>query len=102
MWHSPAYALNHPGRYACRPQDPQSDAASRAAGDRLLAVILKVLAGCGLTGSDAIHVTRTIRAIGHGFATLQVAGGFQLADDVDESYRHAIAMLTASLPSLAR
>lgn len=93
------YALDHPNRYAALPHDPHPDQAWMAAGDRLLSVILKVLAECGVTGTDAIHTTRAIRAIGHGFATLQIAGGFQMAEDVDESYRRVIDMMTASLPS---
>lgn len=94
-----AYALEHPNRYAMLPQDPQPDNATTVAGERLLSVILAVLEGCGVTGADAIHLTRAIRAVGHGFATLQIAGGFQLAEAVDESYERAVRLLTASLPN---
>jgi hypothetical protein len=39
-----------------------------------------------LDGPRLIHAARSVRVAAHGFATLQASGGFQLAEDVDESY----------------
>ena len=38
-----------------------------------------------------------LRSVIHGFATLEVAGGFGLPLDCDESFRRLIAMLIAGL-----
>jgi AcrR family transcriptional regulator len=92
-----AYALAYPNRYAALPQHPAPDPGLAAAGTRLVEVILAVLRGYGLEGPDAIHATRAIRAAAHGFASLQIAGAFQLAEDLDTSYDRLIDVLTAGL-----
>jgi AcrR family transcriptional regulator len=91
------YATTHPGRYALLPQTPQTDPDLAAAGTRLVEVFLAVLRGYGLTGSDAIHATRSLRAAAHGFVSLESAGGFGLPEDLDTSYRTLIAMMIAGL-----
>jgi AcrR family transcriptional regulator len=92
-----AYALAHPNRYAALPQYPVTDPDLSAAGARIIEVILAVLRGYGLEGHDAIHAARAVRAAAHGFASLQAAGAFQLAEDLDTSYDRLIGMLTAGL-----
>jgi AcrR family transcriptional regulator len=89
------YALAYPNRYAALPQQPAPDPDLAAAGTRIVEVILAVLRGYGLEGPDAIHATRAIRAAAHGFASLQIAGAFQLAEDLDTSYDRLIGVLTA-------
>lgn len=91
------YALEHPNRYAALPQYPVPDPDLAAAGDRVVGVILAVLRGYGLDGSDAIHVARSVRAAAHGFAALQAAGGFQLAEDPDTSYQRLVDLIVAGL-----
>jgi AcrR family transcriptional regulator len=91
------YATEHPGRYALLPQTPQPDPELAAAAGRLVEVFLAVLRGFGLTGSAAIHVTRALRAAAHGFAALEVAGGFGLPEDLDTSYRRLVGMLIDGL-----
>jgi AcrR family transcriptional regulator len=92
-----AYALEHPNRYAALPQHPVPDPDLAAAGTRVVEVILTVLRGYRLESSEAIHAARSIRAAAHGFAALQTAGGFQLAEDLDTSYERLIHMVTAGL-----
>lgn len=96
------YALEHPNRYAALPQHPVPDPELAAAGDRVLQVILAVLRGYGLEGSAAIHAARSVRAAAHGFAALQTAGGFQLAEDPDTSYERLIDLLAVGLRSTHR
>jgi len=36
-------------------------------------------------GNDALHATRGLRAIIHGFVSLDAAGGFRLKLDLEES-----------------
>jgi AcrR family transcriptional regulator len=94
-----AYVVEHPGRYAAMPVDPLHDPLLADAGKRLIAVFLAVLRGYGLRGSAAVHATRCLRAIGHGFASIEAAGGFGLSEGLDRTYEQLIAMFTASLPS---
>jgi AcrR family transcriptional regulator len=97
------YAVAYPHRYAAIPQHPVSDAELDAAGQRVLTVILAVLGGAGLTGADAIHAARCVRAAMHGFAALQAAGAFQLAEGLDESYDLLIHLISpVASPSPAR
>jgi AcrR family transcriptional regulator len=92
-----AYAVEHPARYAAIPPDPLHDPALVVAGTRMLDVVLAVLRGYGLEGSAAIHATRRLRAIVHGFASIEADGGFGLPEDLDDTYEQLIAMFIASL-----
>jgi AcrR family transcriptional regulator len=91
------YAVAHPHRYAALPQQPRPEPALAAAGSRAVEVILAVLRGYGLEGSAAIHATRCIRAALHGFAALEISGGFQLAEDLDESHRLLVDLVVAGI-----
>ena len=53
-------------------------------------VALAVVASLGVQGVDALHAVRGLRSLVHGFATLEVAGGFGLPLDCDESYRRLV------------
>ena len=69
----------------------------QAAEDRVVHVGMAVVASFGLSGEDGLHAVRALRSVIHGFATLEVAGGFGLPLDCDESFRRLIAMLIAGL-----
>jgi AcrR family transcriptional regulator len=92
-----AYVVERPARYAAMPADPLHDPALAAAGTRLLNVFLAVLRGYGLDGSDAVHATRSARALAHGFASIEASGGFGLPENLDETYERLIQMFLASL-----
>jgi AcrR family transcriptional regulator len=92
------YVLEHPNRYAALPADPLHDLALQAAGGRLLGVILAVLRGYGMDGSNAVHAVRCLRVAVHGFASIEAAGGFGLSEDVDETYERLIQMVLNTLP----
>ena len=65
--------------------------------ERTVNVGLVVMASLGLKGDDAIHGLRAFRSMVHGFATLEVAGGFGLPQDCDESFRRLVHALVAGL-----
>lgn len=65
--------------------------------ERTMNVGLVVMASLGLKGEDAIHGLRAFRSMVHGFATLEVAGGFGLPQDCDESFRRLVQALVAGL-----
>jgi len=65
--------------------------------ERTMKVGLAVMASLGLQGEDAIHGLRAFRSVVHGFATLEVAGGFGLPQDCDESFRRLVSALVTGL-----
>ncbi|NIJ11774.1 AcrR family transcriptional regulator [Saccharomonospora amisosensis] len=92
-----AYVLDHPKRYPLTPMDPLHDPVQREAGTRLLQVMLAALREYGLEGADAVHATRRLRVVVHGFASIEAAGGFGLPEALDETYEQLIDMYLASL-----
>ena len=76
---------------------PSAGIELQAAEDRVVHVGMAVVASFGLSGEDGLHAVRALRSVVHGFATLEVAGGFGLPLDCDESFRRLITMLIAGL-----
>jgi len=91
------FAQAHPGRYAAtlRAPDPD-DAEATVAAESLLRTVFSVLAGYGLTGTNAVDATRMLRASLHGFVALQAAGGYEMPRDVDRSFDRMIVALDAA------
>lgn len=92
------FAHERPGLYPAtlRAPDPH-DAELNALAEELLAIILAVLAGYELHGAEALHATRGLRSLLHGFVALEAGGGFGLPLDLDESYRRLVATFTSGL-----
>jgi len=67
----------------------------------VLQAIIDALREYELDGSRLIHAARSVRVAAHGFATLQSSGGFQLAEDVDESYEILIDMIIDGVARLS-
>ena len=65
--------------------------------ERAVRVGLAVMASLGLRRKDAIHALRAFRSMVHGFATLEVAGGFGMPEDCNESFRRMVQSLAAGL-----
>ncbi|HST84939.1 MAG TPA: TetR-like C-terminal domain-containing protein, partial [Kineosporiaceae bacterium] len=95
------YVVAHPARYAAMPVDPLHHPALAATGTRLLNLLLAVLGGYGLSDDNAIHAVRRLRAVAHGFASIEAEGGFGLQIDLDVTYDQVIQMVVASLPRRA-
>lgn len=87
------YAVERPNRYQIIPQRLRQDSELVAAADEVLHAIVAALREYELDGPRLIHAARSVRAAAHGFAMLQATGGFQLAEDVDESYEILIDMI---------
>ncbi len=97
-----AFASERPGLYegtlrSPEPQDPEVNAASQDIVD----TVLTVLEPFHLNYEDAIHVVRGFRSIAHGFISLESAGGFGLALEVDESYRRLISVFLQGVHSVS-
>ena len=85
------YAKKHPGRYAASVIAPtRGDTEYEQVGASVLRTVAAVLGGYGLTGDDTIHAIRGLRALMHGFVSLEAAGGFAMPLDLDESYRRLV------------
>lgn len=81
------HGARHPGRIAAAARAPRPDDEEHArAGGAAVAELLAVLADYDLTGEDAVHAVRTVRACLHGFVVLEAAGGFGLPQSVDETF----------------
>ena len=64
---------------------------------RSVKVGLAVMASFGLQGEDAIHAVRALRSLVHGFATLEVSGGFGIPLDLNESFSRLVKLFIAGL-----
>ena len=93
-----AFAHAHPGLYGAmqRPPDP-ADADAVQTGERVVELVAAVLRGYALEGDDAIHGVRLVRAVLHGFVSLEAAGGFALPLSLDETWRRLVEMLDRGL-----
>lgn len=65
----------------------------RLAEERVLHIVLRIIQSFALVGDDAIHAARGFRSLVHGFATLEISGGFGLPLDLDDSFNRLIHML---------
>lgn len=99
------FAHERPGVYAATLRAPESgDAEWAALGAELVGIVLAVLAGYGVEGDDALHATRGLRSLLHGFVALEAGGGFGLPLDRDESFERLLQGFIAGLhrPAPAR
>lgn len=64
---------------------------------RSVKVGLAVMASFGLEGEEAIHAVRGLRSVVHGFATLEISGGFGLPLELDESFERLVDLFIAGL-----
>jgi len=98
-----AFVKERPGLYAAtlpasRLREPSAEEELQTAEQEALEPVLMVLASSyGLEDEEALHATRCLRAAVHGFATLEVAGGFGLALDTNESFRRLVRTIIGGL-----
>ena len=64
---------------------------------RSVKVGMAVMASFGLEGEDAIHALRGLRSLVHGFASLEISGGFGMPLDLDESFSRLVGLFIAGL-----
>ena len=97
-----AFARERPGLYATTVRAPDPvDEELLAAASAALDVVLAVLAGYGLRGPDALDAARALRALLHGWVTLETAGGFGIPQDVDRSFDRTLDGFDAALSGTA-
>ena len=89
-----AYIREFPGLYQASLRASRNletpDPRLTAAEQKVVQVALAVIESFDLSGEEAIHAVRALRSVVHGFATLEVAGGFGLPLSLDDSFERLI------------
>lgn len=91
-----SFARKHPGLYAAtlNVQNHNNEELQKEESD-IVSIVLRILNFYGLEGDGAIHVTRGLRSVLHGFSSLEQNKGFGLSQMVDESLYLTIEALIA-------
>lgn len=86
-----AFALERPGLYAAtlRPA-PKKDRELHQSRQKVIALVLAALKSYGLDGDEALHAARGLRALVHGFVSLEALGGFGVPVELDDSFRRLV------------
>lgn len=88
-----SFAQEHPGVYPLTVRAPDPDEPELVAvSQELLQLIRLLLASAGLSGADALHAIRGLRALLHRFISLETAGGFKMALDQEESFSRLVTL----------
>ncbi len=95
-----AFAHAHPGVYrltirAAAPDQPEL----AAAGQDILDTLFAALRPYELSTEDTLHTIRGLRSVLHGFVDLEIAGGFGMALDRDDSFRSLLESFIAGIQS---
>jgi AcrR family transcriptional regulator len=95
------YIKEYPGLYisTLRASGTQADVDPELENEeaRSVKVGVIVMGSFGLEGEDAVHAVRGLRSVVHGFATLEVSGGFGMSLDLDESFTRLVELFIAGL-----
>jgi AcrR family transcriptional regulator len=89
------FAHEHPGLYPLLVR-PVNEALS-GPGQRIIDILMAIMAAYNLSDSDALHAIRGLRSIMHGFVDIERSGGFGLPLDLDESYRRLVTVFIQGL-----
>lgn len=96
-----AFATTYPGRYSATQIAPQgSDGADQTLSDAMakaVTVVAAVVAGCGVPPEHVVDAIRAVRAGLHGFASLEVGGGFGMPEDVEVSFAFLVRALEVGI-----
>jgi AcrR family transcriptional regulator len=95
------HVKSNPGLYMATLRSSALEAelhpALKAEDDRIVQIGVTIMQSIGLHGQDAIHGLRGFRSMVHGFASLEISGGFGLPEDCDESFRRLVSGLLKGL-----
>lgn len=85
------FAQQNPGIYALVARAPEAHETELVdLAQQLLQHLLLILSSLGLDGEDALHAVRGLRAILHGFVSLEAAQGFRMELDRELSFRRLL------------
>ena len=96
-----AYIKECPGLYLSTLRasgtQPEADPQLEQEEARSVKVGMAVMASFGLEGEEAVHALRGLRSLVHGFATLEISGGFGIPLDLDESFSRLVDLFIVGL-----
>lgn len=93
-----AHAHAHPGRYAATVVAPAADDHKNTlVAEQIFTALAAVLHGYQLSDEDTLHAIRALRAMLHGFVTLEAADGYAMDLDLDKSYHQMVTRFDAGL-----
>jgi AcrR family transcriptional regulator len=102
-WAYRDFVINRPGLHAATQRAPEpGQTALQAAAESVLEILKRVLEPIGLSEKEQIHAIRALRAMVHGFVSLEQAGGFGLPVDLDESFQYLVDMYIAQVTGETR
>ena len=81
-----SFAHTNPGIYQLTLPVGEIDSEIDRIGWNTISLLLLILGSFGLKGDEALHVVRGFRSLVHGFVSLELAGGFGLDLDLDQSF----------------
>lgn len=97
------FAREHPGIYALTIRAPNADDTELSnLAQMLLQSLLLIMASLGLEGEDALHAVRGLRALLHGFVSLEVAEGYRMPLSLDVSFQRVVAAFVDGLQADSR
>jgi AcrR family transcriptional regulator len=90
------YIKENPGLYPISVKSsanqPNSSPEMEQAQGKVVKIVAAIIASFGIEGDQAIHVIRAFRSLVHGFATLEINGGFGLPQDCNRSFDYLLSM----------
>ena len=96
-----AYIKEYPGLYLSTLRasgtQPEADPQLEQEEARSVKVGMAVMASFGLEGEEAVHALRGLRSLVHGFATLEISGGFGIPLDLDKSFSRLVDLFIVGL-----
>ena len=94
-----AFAGRRPHRWGLMEHPNAADPAVAAASARLVEIAYAVVRGFGLAEEEQVDTVRALRAAVTGFLALEHGGGFQLARELDPSFKFLVKVLANGLVS---
>ncbi|MCC6736530.1 MAG: WHG domain-containing protein [Bauldia sp.] len=96
------FAAERPGLYAATLRvTPSESPEIEAASSIFVGVVSTVVEGYGIRGPESLHAVRAIRAIVHGFVSLDANGSFGTGTNVEESFVRLVRGFAAGLSPTA-
>ncbi|WP_280435112.1 TetR/AcrR family transcriptional regulator [Nocardia carnea] len=92
------YAAQHPGRYAAARMRLPTDTAAASAGIRHSNMMRAILRGYDLDEPEQTHAVRLLGSVFHGYAALELGGGFDHSEpSAEESWSRILEVLDSTL-----
>jgi AcrR family transcriptional regulator len=97
------FARDHPALYEATVRSVERDSPEiQAAAEDVLEILFAVLGGYRIQGEEAVHATRYLRSVLHGFASLEATGGFGMPTDLEKSFQRIVDATVLNLNRWSR